>query len=78
MSAVDEKVTKASGTGPAEDVAKFQVYEGLLRSVEPEVWATWLATGQTPGYRVGKPVYTCRKGIGLGVSCTGRAVVCRP
>ena len=33
----------ASGTGPAEDVAKFQVYEGLLRSVEPEVWATWLA-----------------------------------
>ena len=68
----------ASGTGPAEDVAKFQVYEGLLRSVEPEVWATWLATGQTPGYRVGKPVYTCRKGIGLGVSCTGRAVVCRP
>lgn len=67
----------ASGTGPTEDVAKFQVYEGLLRSAGEGTWLTWLSTGQTPGYRVSKPVHTCRKGMGLGVSCRGRATVCR-
>ena len=67
----------ASGTGPTEDVAKFQVYEGLLRSASDDVWLTWMATGATPGYRVAKPVYTCVKGRGLGVSCRGRTSICK-
>ena len=66
----------ASGTGPTEDVAKFQVYEGLLASIDGGLWSAWMATGTTPGYRVGKPVYTCRKGMGLGVSCRARATIC--
>ena len=70
-------IKTASGTGPTEDVAKFQVYEGLLASVDGGLWPAWLATGTTPGYRVNKPVYTCRKGMGLGVSCRGRATICK-
>ena len=66
----------AAGTGPTEDVAKFQVYEELLKSVDNGLWLSWLATGKTPGFRVGKPTYACRRGVGLGVACTGRAVVC--
>jgi hypothetical protein len=66
----------AAGTGPTEDVARFQVYEGLLKSVDNGLWLSWFATGKTPGYKVGKPTYTCKRGVGLGVSCTGRAMVC--
>jgi hypothetical protein len=66
----------ADGTGPTEDVAKFQVYEGLLRSVGQGAWSSWMVTGSTPGMRVGKPVYRCRQGLGLGVSCRGRATIC--
>jgi hypothetical protein len=66
----------AAGTGPTEDVARFQVYEGLLKSVDNGLWLSWLATGKTTGYKVGKPTYTCRGGVGLGVTCTGRTVVC--
>lgn len=67
----------ASGTGPTEDVAKFQVYEGLLRSVDSGLWSGWMTSGTTEGFKVGKPVYTCSKGMGLGVSCTGRTRICR-
>jgi hypothetical protein len=67
----------ASGTGPTEQVAKFQVYEGLLASVDESLWSAWMATGTTPGYRVSAPVYVCRAGMGLGVSCQGRAKICK-
>lgn len=70
-------VKTASGTGPTADVAKFQVYEGLLRSADSGLWSRWMTSGTTDGFKVGKPVYTCLKGIGLGVSCTGRARICR-
>jgi len=70
-------VKTTNGTGPTEDVAKFQVYEGLVRSVNEGLWATWMASGTTPGYHVGKPVFVCRTGIGLGVSCSGRAKICK-
>ena len=67
----------ADGTGPDEKVAKFQVYEGMLKSVDLGVWSQWLLDGSTPGYKVGKPVYVCRHGMGLGVSCRGRATICK-
>ena len=66
----------AEGTGANEKVARFQVYEGLLRSVDWGLWSSWIANGETPGYRVGKPQYVCRAGLGLGVSCRGRATIC--
>lgn len=67
----------ASGTGPDEKVAKFQVYEGLLKSVDWSAWSQWMLDGSTPGYKVGKPQYVCRQGLGLGVSCRGRATICK-
>jgi len=70
-------IKTASGTGATEDVAKFQVYEGLLRAVDSGLWSEWMASGTTPGVRVGKPVYACVKGMGLGVSCSGRSRICK-
>ena len=67
----------ANGTGPTAEVAKFQVYEGLLASVDAGLWSAWMASGETPGYRVKAPVYVCRTGLGLGVSCQGRATICK-
>lgn len=67
----------ADGTGANEKVARFQVYEELLKSVDWGVWAQWMADGTTPGYKVGRPVTVCRAGAGLGISCRGRASICR-
>ena len=67
----------ADGTGANEKIARFQVYEGLLRSVDWGLWTAWASTGATPGYRVGKPAYVCRSGSGRGVSCRGRVTICR-
>ena len=67
----------ADGTGPDAKVAKFQVYEGLLKSVGWSTWSQWILDGSTPGYKIGKPVYVCRQGMGLGMSCRGRATICK-
>ncbi len=70
-------VKTADGTGPTEKVARFQVYEGLLRSVDTDLWSAWIVTGKTPGYRVSKPATICKAKMGLGVSCRGKASICR-
>ena len=70
-------VKTADGTGPNEKVAKFQVYKGLLKSLDWSVWSQWMADGTTPGYRVNRTNYVCRAGEGLGVSCRGRATICK-
>jgi hypothetical protein len=70
-------IKNVDGTGPNEKVAKFQVYEELLKSVDASLWSAWMMTGATPGYRVKPPVYVCREGQGLGVSCRGRATICK-
>jgi hypothetical protein len=66
----------ASGTNTTVSGAKFQVYEALLQSFDWGVWAAYMTTGTTPGYRVGKPHYRCRKG-GLGYTCKGVATICK-
>lgn len=70
-------IKTASGTGPSEKVARFQVYEGLLRSADVGLWTAWMATGETPGYRISKPSTVCRSNMGLGVSCRGKASICK-
>ena len=65
----------ASGTNTTMSGAKFQVYEALLQSFDWGVWASYMATGSTPGYRV-RPTYSCAKG-GLGYNCRGTATICR-
>lgn len=65
----------ASGTNTSIDGAKSQVYEALLQSFDWGAWASWMATGSTPGYRVGAPRYSCSKG-GLGYNCRGVSTIC--
>lgn len=65
----------ASGTGASVSDAKFQVYEALLQSFDWGVWAAYMASGSTPGYRV-SPTYSCSKG-GLGYNCRGVATICK-
>lgn len=65
----------ASGTNTTVSGAKFQVYEALLQSFDWGVWATYMATGTTPGYKV-RPRYKCSKG-GLGYTCKGVATICK-
>ena len=51
----------ASGTNTTIAGAKSQVYEALLQSFDWGAWASWMATGSTPGYRVGAPSYSCKR-----------------
>lgn len=67
----------ADGTGVTEKIAKFQVYEGVLKATDAGLWMSWMATGTTPGYAVRNVKYRCGNGSGLGVSCRGSAKVCK-
>ena len=66
----------ASGTNTTIAGAKSQVYEALLQSFDWGAWASWMATGSTPGYRVGAPSYSCKPG-GLGYNCVGTTTICK-
>jgi hypothetical protein len=66
----------ASGTATSLDGAKFQVKEAILQSFDWGVWAAFMASGSTPGYRVSTPVYKCSSG-GLGYNCRGTATICK-
>ena len=70
-------VKAAEGTGGSEETAKFQVYEALLQATDWGAWASWMATGKTPGYKVSPVKYKCTKGTGLGVTCRGQANICK-
>lgn len=70
-------VKAAAGTGESEKTAKFQVYEGLLLATDWGAWASFMANGTTPGYRVAPVKYKCFKGSGLGVSCRGQVKICK-
>lgn len=67
----------AEGTGSDEKAAKFQVDEALLQAVDWGAWASWMASGKTPGYDFGKRTYKCTKGTGLGFTCRGQATICK-
>lgn len=66
----------ASGTAPSMDGAKFQVKEAILQSFDWGVWAAFMASGSTPGYKVSTPVYRCKPG-GLGYDCVGTSTICK-
>ena len=66
----------AEGTGSSVENAKFQVYEALLQATDWGAWASWMSSGQTPGYRVNAVKYTCAKG-GLGMTCHGQTTICK-
>ena len=70
-------VRTGNGTGFSESVAKFQVYEGILHATDLSVWAEWMASGSTPGYKVGRVAYKCETGSGLGMTCRGKSKICK-
>jgi hypothetical protein len=70
-------VKSASGTGTSVTNAKFQVYEGLLKAADWNAWASWMADGSTPGYAIKHVKYVCHSGSGLGVTCSGKARICK-
>jgi hypothetical protein len=66
----------ASGTNTSIEGAKFQVKEAILQSFDWGVWAAYMASGSTPGYKVSTPAYRCKPG-GLGYNCTGTSTICK-
>lgn len=66
----------ASGTASTMQGAKFQVQEAILQSFDWGVWAAWMASGTTPGYKVSSPSYRCAKG-GVGYTCKGVSTICK-
>ena len=66
----------ASGTNTTMEGAKSQVYEALLQSFDWGAWASWMASGSTPGYKIGAPRYSCSKG-GIGYNCKGVSTICK-
>ncbi|MCZ7594870.1 MAG: hypothetical protein M5U16_08085 [Hyphomicrobium sp.] len=50
--------------------------EAILQSFDWGVWAAFMATGSTPGYRVSTPAYKCSPG-GLGYNCRGTSTICK-
>lgn len=66
----------AIGTAGSLEGAKFQVDEALLQAVDWGAWASWMATGKTPGYSFGPRTYKCGPG-GIGIQCRGSATICK-
>jgi hypothetical protein len=67
----------AIGDAISEDSAKFQVDEALLQATDWGAWATWMASGTTPGYSFGRRSYRCKPGGALGWECHGSATLCK-
>jgi hypothetical protein len=67
----------AIGEAADEAGAKFQVDEALLQAVDWGAWASWMATGTTPGYTFGPRTYRCSKGGMWGWTCRGQATICK-
>lgn len=65
------------GEAPTKAGAKFQVDEVLLQATDWGAWATWMVSGQTPGYTFGKRRYRCKKGGSWGWKCYGQARICK-
>jgi hypothetical protein len=65
----------SSGTNTTLQGAKFQAHEAILQSFDWGAWASWMAGGGTPGYRIKGPTFSCSKG-GLGYNCRATATIC--
>jgi len=79
VSAEAKTCVKKGAIGEAGDQAgaKFQVDEALLQAVDWGAWASWMASGTTPGYTFGPRSYSCKKGGSWGWTCRGSATICK-
>jgi hypothetical protein len=67
----------AVGEATSQSGAKFQVDEALLQAVDWGAWASWMASGSTPGYTFGPRTYRCSAGGTLGWKCHGQSTICK-
>lgn len=67
----------AIGEAGSQADAKFQVDEALLQAVDWGAWASWMASGTTPGYTFGPRSYSCKQGGSFGWTCRGSATICK-
>ena len=67
----------AIGEATSQSGAKFQVDEALLQATDWGAWASWMASGTTPGYSFGPRTYRCKTGGGLGWTCHGQSTICK-
>ncbi len=73
----------AIGEATSQSGAKFQVDEALLQATDWGAWATWMASGTTPGYSFGPRSVQVQDGwrSRLDVSRPGndlQALSCKP
>ena len=66
----------AVATAGSENDAKWYALETMVQSVRWGLWPSFVANGSTPGWRISKQNYRCRK-EGMGVTCQGQATFCR-
>ena len=66
----------AVATAGDENSAKWYALETMVQSVSWGIWPSFVADGSTPGWRIAKQNYQCRKD-GLGVTCKGQATFCQ-
>ncbi len=67
----------AIGEASSANSAKFQVDEALLQATDWGAWASWMASGSTPGYSFGPRSYSCKQGGSWGWTCRGSATLCK-
>ncbi|MEI9900331.1 MAG: hypothetical protein WDN31_09635 [Hyphomicrobium sp.] len=66
----------ASGTSTSIDGAKFQVKEAILQSFDWGVWASFMASGSTPGYKVSSPAYRCSPAVSA-TTVSATSTICK-
>ena len=65
----------AIASAGSEKDAKWYALETMVQSVSWGIWPAFVANGSTPGYKITKQKYRCKKG-GWGVECRGQATFC--
>ena len=65
----------AIATAGDEKSAKWMALETMVQAVSWGIWPAFFANGSTPGYRISKQKYRCKKN-GVAVTCQGQATFC--
>lgn len=65
----------AIATAGSEKSAKWFALETMVQSVSWGLWPSFLADGSTPGWKITRQRYKCKKDGGL-VTCHGAATFC--
>ena len=65
----------AVATAGDEKSAKWFALETMVQTVSWGIWPAFVADGSTPGYRIARQRYKCKRS-GAVVTCNGQATFC--